>query len=295
MSELNQDEQIQVNQYYGVKSNIREKPKDAEKRFDILDKLNVTMSSRLDRALILFGVTALSIGFSIVYGSQNWVRFFHELPGLIAINIAIIVLLTQFALLYPSSGSILSNSINMIGHLFERYLVKSGKVLPSRKTKLSSSRNDGTIIADNGDFMRVFYIDGSTSNNAYPEEIAQREELAIRYHNGRKRSTTETIITSSQKQNAEQQIENLENMNRFEENQALKDIRAMDIQHLRQHVDGVKPSIIQYLILRDSRERDLDESVERLNRFSQQGLYYSLQQLNKEKAERVLGNFLSLK
>ena len=173
--------------------------------------------------------------------------------------------------------------------------MKSGKVLPSRKTKLSSSRNDGTIIADNGDFMRVFYIDGSTSNNAYPEEIAQREELAIRYHNGRKRSTTETIITSSQKQNAEQQIENLENMNRFEENQALKDIRAMDIQHLRQHVDGVKPSIIQYLILRDSRERDLDESVERLNRFSQQGLYYSLQQLNKEKAERVLGNFLSLK
>ena len=289
------DEKIEVTETYGFKANIRQRINDVVIRVEALEKMNIPYSITIAR-LLIFGFVALVILAGVfIYLTSNPQKATYVWLPIIMIAVAAIGVTAQYSLVNPSYGSLLDGSIALLIQIIRRIGVRVGRLFKPNYSGIKTVSEQGVIVFSNGDYGRIFHVDGTTSATAYPSEILQQERQATSYHDGRLRTTTEVHITSSQKQNTEQQLKSLEKLMRKTTDPAKLSVLSQDHFYLSEKVDGVKPTIVQYLLLRDPSEKNLDDSIERLSRFAANGYYYSLRPLNKEESEEILGEILALK
>lgn len=292
----NPDEIIQVNEDYGFKANIRQKLMDIVRRIEFLEKIGIMYSVTV-KSMIIFAFSigvAFAVGFFSISSDMTRAKFIaFPVIGLI---VSILFIIAQMCLIMPSYGSLFKSGMTLFKQLFKRIMVVTGRWRVPNDTMVHDVLEDGTIQFYNGDYGRLFIIDGMTSATAYPSEIRRQEIIASQYHNGRKTSTTEVHITSSQKQNTERQLENLEGLLRGTRNPAKMALLHMDYGYMRDKVNGVKPTVVQYVLFRNQSERVLNESIERFDDFAHnRNMYYDVSSLNTDETKKLLGDIFALK
>ena len=291
-----EDEIIQVNEDYGFKANIRQKLMDIVRRIELLEKIGIRYSVTVKSMLVF----AFSLGVSFVVGffgiTSDMTRAKFIGVPVIGLIVSVLLIIAQMCLIMPSYGSLFKSGLTLGKQLFKRIMVALGRWRVPNDTMVHNVREDGIIEFYNGDFGRLMSVDGMTNATAYPSEIRRQEMVASQYHNGRKPSTTEVHITSSQKQNAERQMENLETMIRGTRNPAKYALLQMDYGYMRDKINGVKPTIVQHILFRNQSERVLYESLERFDEFAHnRNMYYDITVLNEQETEKLLGDIFGLK
>ncbi|XIL13567.1 hypothetical protein N8C49_00170 (plasmid) [Enterococcus faecium] len=73
------------------------------------------------------------------------------------------------------------------------------------------------------------------------------------------------------------------------------DIVDQQERFVSEYIDGVKTTVIQYLILKSQSQMVLDEGVERLENYTSRGLYYSVTQLSAKQTKEILSEIYALK
>jgi len=308
----NDDEMIIVREDYGFKANIRTSIKDIIRRIEFLERLNIMWAVTVARLLLFVFSFAGVVMLDFWYITNDGTRAKFVAFPIILLSIAVLGIITRLSLIDPSNGSLLKSSMQLLMQQFKRFMVANGfskkprrtgihKIEQAKSTTSSVSSIGGgdegsDVLFANGDYGKIYIIDGMTSATAYPSEIKAQEDVAMAYHNGRMISTTEIHLTSSQKQNTDQQIEHLESLYRSTTDKATKSMIARQHLYLKKHVNGEKPTIIQYLILRDASRENLEESIERLINFVfNKNYYYSIAELNVDDAKRVLRDLYALR
>lgn len=304
------DEVIAVREDYGFKANVRQRISDIVRRIEFLEKIGIMWAVTVSRVItFVFSLAAVGVlDFILLTNDATRTRFIM-IPVLM-LSASLLILLSRACMIDPSYGSLLKSSYILFTQQLKRQLIRMGRIKRPRKTKIhdvvskpSSINNtfgdkEGNLVLfSNGDYGTVLIIDGMSSATAYPSEIKSQEDTAMNYHNGRKnRKTTEIHITSSQKQNTEQQLKNLESRIRSTTDPAIKSLIMRQHLYLNEFVNGEKPTIIQHLILRDPSREGLLESVERLGDYVfNYNYYYSIGELDQKDAKRVLSDFYSFR
>lgn len=291
-----EEEVIQVSEDYGFKANLRQKLMDLVRRIEFLEKIGIPYSITV-RSMLIFAFTfaiLFVVGFFTLSGNFTRAKFI-AIP-LILLLLLILGIVAQMCLIMPSQGSLFNNGMTFLNQIFKRIMVATGRMHVPRRTFIHDIREDGVILFTNGDFGVLYELDGMTSATAYPSEIRKQENTAMDYHNGRKVTTAEIHITSSQKQNTERQIKNLEiNMNSTRD-PSIHAILELDRRYLKGHVNGVKSTVVQYILFRNPDENELEESLERFEYFeSSRDMYYSVRRMDKSESEELLGDIYALK
>lgn len=296
MSEKTTDESsLLIDETHGFKANIRQRMNDSIIRNQFLEKRNIPFSITLQRLLIFMFVVAGIGVIAFFYLTNDMTRAKFVWLGVTCISVGLVGITALYSLVNPSNGSLLSSAEVLFSQQVRRYMIAKGRISKPRKSNLHNVRKDGVIEMWNGEYAKMFRLDGSTSATAYPSEIFQQELRARSYHDGRPKTTTEVHITSSQKQNTGVQLKNMDRLIRRTTDPAKLWVMQLDYNYMKEHVNGVKPSIVQYLILRDPSEKQLNDSVERLKTFVNRGYYYSMEELDKYEIEEQLSEIFALR
>lgn len=282
---------------YGFKANLREEPSSVIVRIEWLENIiKTSYSITAKRSLIGAVLVALPSLFAWFYLTADPTRAkFLTIAVLILIS-AVIVWVLLYMFIDPSSGSLLSGNIKMLKFINNYVQVIIGRKKKLRNGGIKAIHRDGRIEFVNNDVGKLFFMDGKTSATAYPEEIQAQENLTIKYHNARNRTTMELKITSSQKQNAERQRANFSKekaMNRG--NKPVQDIVDLQDLFVKNAVEGKRTQNVQYLLVRDSSQVELDKHIARLRNFNNRGMYYSLVGCNGRETYDILKGILWLK
>lgn len=282
---------------YGFRANLREEPSSVTIRIGWLENIiKTSYSITAKRSLIGAILVALPSLFAWFYLTADTTRAKFLTVAILILISAVVVWVLLYMFIDPSSGSLLSGSIKMLKFINNYIKVETGRKNKLRNVGYDAIHRDGLIEFVNGDVGKLYFMDGKTSATAYPEEIQAQEKLAIRYHDARNRTTMEAKITSSQKQNAERQRANFAKekaMNRG--NKAIQDIVDLQDLFVKNAVEGKKSQIVQYLLIRDSSQIELDKHITRLKNFSNRGMYYSLVGCNERETTDILKGILWLK
>ncbi|MGP5096148.1 hypothetical protein [Staphylococcus equorum] len=296
MAKQENDENIEVRENYGFKANLRQKPLDVIRRNEWLEKFNIPYGITMMGVLILLvGAPVVNIlSFSFLTNDLERAKFLA--PGVIFLDIGITLLIALSAFYMPSYGSPLKSGVALIKQTIKRWLIKLGVMKPSNETGLTRTRKDGVILHANGDFSKLYKVDGQTSATSYTSEIMRQEDVMSRYHNGRLTTTSEFHITISQRQNAEKQIAHQESLYKSATRQSGRDLASMEIFNLSKHINGVKPVAEHYLMQRNPSETKLQESAERLKNFVERdNMYSSIIRLGQREADEFFNDFYKLK
>lgn len=295
MEDLNREENIVLKETYGIKANLRITTSNVIYPIEFLRKIGIFFAITIRRLIVsilaFFGIGVLVTLFLMT--SPLRAKFLW-LPTII-IFIALLMLLCQYAFINPSYGSFFSVGSSMANQLKEFKKVIKGKMARDRDNDIEEVDETGLIKFKSGSFGKVVSIDGSTSLVAFPSEIRDQERRAIRYHNTRERTTAEIDITSSQKQNADKQINNTKHLIRANTHPAIIANQRQEEYFLANKVNGKKSTIIQYKLLRDDTQKGLELTLEHLYRYEAEGYYYSVIELGKEETEEVLRDIYFLK
>lgn len=296
MAKQENDENIEVRENYGFKANLRQKPLDVIRRNEWLEKFNIPYGITMMGVLILLvGAPVVNIlSFSFLTNDLERAKFLA--PGVIFLDIGITLLIALSAFYMPSYGSPLKSGVALIKQTIKRWLIKLGVMKPNNETGLTRTRKDGVILHANGDFSKLYKVDGQTSATSYTSEIMRQEDVMSRYHNGRLTTTSEFHITISQRQNAEKQIAHQESLYKSATRQSGRDLASMEIFNLSKHINGVKPVAEHYLMQRNPSETKLQESAERLKNFVERdNMYSSIIRLGQREADEFFNDFYKLK
>ncbi|HCU8763854.1 hypothetical protein [Staphylococcus warneri] len=282
------DDSNQPNYIYGFKTDIRQKAREVELRIDKVDKFNIPYGLIPIRAVygVLILVALLLFNFFFIVLDLKRILFLGIPLALFDIGILILVFL--YAFIFPSFGSLLKISVNLMSHLYNNRQVRKGKKPRSKATGFIPARKDGLVRCANGDVGRMFWLDGKTLKTAYPQEVLKQEEIAAAYHNNRNRNTTETIITSSEKQNTELQIENLRALEKTNTNEGVQDLINIQRRYVEEKIEGARTTFVQYLFMVAPDERNLEDAIETLIASVSEGLYYNVQAMTKQETDRLL-------
>lgn len=296
MAKQENDENIEVRENYGFKANLRQKPLDVIRRNEWLEKFNIPYGITMMGVLILIvGAPVVNIlSFSFLTNDLERAKFLA--PGVIFLDIGITLLIALSAFYMPSYGSPLKSGVALIKQTIKRWLIKLGVMKPNNETGLTRTRKDGVILHANGDFSKLYKVDGQTSATSYTSEIMRQEDVMSRYHNGRLTTTSEFHITISQRQNAEKQIAHQESLYKSATRQSGRDLANMEIYNLSKHINGVKPVAEHYLMQRNPSETKLQESAERLKNFVERdNMYSSIIRLGQRESDEFFNDFYKLK
>ncbi|WP_426457243.1 hypothetical protein [Staphylococcus cohnii] len=289
------EDKTKIGEYYGYKANPRQNVRDLPWYFQFLEKLNLPTVTT--KRVIIFVTMVVLIPLAVIFYLQgDMLKLKYLLPPLLLISLSIVGYLILYSLVNSYNGSLLKSTHIVLTQTFKRILVLLGNAERDIENGVHTVHNDGTIIFSNGQIGRAFAIDGSTSATAFPSEIAIQEQKAKKFHHSRLRTTTIIQITSSQKQNAENQILTAVNLQRSNTNKAIIAMMRQEEAHLRDNIDNKMPTAVQHQIYMDKRQSDLKDSIQKLYRFEAQGYYNSVIPLdNKEDVHRLLGNMLKFK
>ncbi|EZX74404.1 hypothetical protein [Staphylococcus aureus] len=290
-----ENQEGQPNMIYGFKTHLRQKKTQVEIRLDKVDKYNIPYAMtgiRIIYAILMTFAVVLPAFFLLV---GNFRRALYIAPFVIILVIGLLIYISLFMFVFPSFGSLFSISINLFKHILHSRKVRKGKSGRNYKTGLEPVRDDGRVMYSSGKIGQFLEVDGRTSLTAYPSEILSQEIVAAKYHNNRNRNTTEKLITSSQRQNTEEQLKNLKALHETNENEAIKEMIDHQYRYIDSEIEGVATTFVQYLLLISDNERHLDDSLETLEASYIEGLYHGLSKLDKEETEQFLEEFKGLK
>ncbi|OEL08238.1 hypothetical protein [Staphylococcus equorum] len=286
----------QPNAIYGFKTNLRQKKYEVELRIDKVEKFNLNDYSiipiRLIYGLLMF--IAIVLG-SFFFLASDVKRAMYLGVPLIVTDIGLVIIIVLYIFIYPSFGSLLGISVKLFQHLINSKQVKKGKKPRSKATGFAPTRKDGLVRYVDGHVGRYFYLDGKTSKTAYPYEVLQQEITASRYHNNRNRGTTETIITSSQKQNTERQSESLRALHETNDYDAVKDYINLNKRYVDEKIQGERTTFVQYLLMISPDEKTLNDSIDTLFASTAEGLYYNVKAFDKKETDQLLTEIKGLK
>lgn len=285
----------QPRRIYGFKTNIRQRKTEVELRIDKVDKFNIPYTiipKRLIYSVLMIVGLIIAAAFFLLTDLRR--ALYVGIP-ILMILIALIALIGLYAFLFPSFGSLLSISVNLINHIITARQVRKGKKSRSRVTGFKKTRKDGLIRYAQGNVGRLFLVDGKMSLTAYPTEVLAQEGINAAYHTSRNRATTEILITSSQKQNTELQLENMRALSETNDNTAIKEMIDLQYRYTSERIEGKATTFIQYLLMIAPDEENLNESIEHLFQSTEDGLYYNIQPLDKKDTDRVISEIKGLK
>lgn len=290
------EDMIEVPENYGFKANLRQKFLDIVRRNEWLEKINIPYAITIKGLIILMltlGTVILSVSIPII---NDFTRAKYIAPGLIGLGASVFMLVLLTCLLMPSYGSLFKSGYSFIRQFFKRSLILLGLKKPERKTKIHKVRNDGVILYTNGDFGKLYRVDGRTSATAYPSEILEQQEITRKYHKGRTPLTPEFHITSSQRQNTDKQLSNLETLANSTSDRAKYDLINLEYTYLSTSVNGVKQVFENHIILRAKTDQKLRELMQRFEGFGEnQGMYYAIEPYDKSQTKDFLSDFFELR
>lgn len=280
---------------YGFKINLHARPSDIPYRSEWVEKYITKKTTTAHKLVIGVVIAILIIFLAANYLTKDTKRAeFMALPILIITGGALL-LLWLYTFVDESGRSLLYLATTIITSYFEQIKRKHGKLRINRRTGVNTVDVDGLLHFDNGDVGYVFLVDGSTSLTAFPKEVKRQELICRQYQSGRRRTTTEIHITSSQLQDASEQLKHLSDQFSSTNNDSAKALLNQQYQFINKSINGIKSTIVQYLLIRDTDMQGLSNSFERLKRFENQGLYYSLIQLKRDHVTSVLNDIFSLR
>ncbi|MVI48758.1 hypothetical protein GO737_13975, partial [Staphylococcus aureus] len=103
-----------------------------------------------------------------------------------------------------------------------------------------------------------------------------QEGIAAAYHTSRNREITENIITSSQRQSTELQLENMRALEETNEDDSIKELINLQHTYTDRVIEGRATTFVQYLLMIAPDERILEEGIENLYNSVEEGLYYNV-------------------
>ncbi|MBY0808814.1 hypothetical protein J2K72_14020 [Staphylococcus aureus] len=282
-------------QIYGFKANFRQRKTEVELRIDKVDRFNIPYTIIPKRLIVASLMAAVLIIGTIFFLLIDMRRAIYIGIPIILMVVSLLILIGLYAFLFPAFGSLLEISINLINHLITSRQVRKGKKARSKKTGFKRTRKDGLIRYSSGNVGRLAMLDGRTSKTAFPTEILIQEGIAARYHTSRNRDVTETIITSSQKQSTELQLENMRALIETNEDGAIKELIGLQREYTDKKIEGQATTFVQYLLMIAPDERSLEEGIENLSNSVEEGMYYNVQFLNKQDTDKVLSDIKGFK
>ncbi|HHP7503143.1 TPA: hypothetical protein ACSGGW_001928 [Staphylococcus aureus] len=282
-------------QIYGFKANFRQRKTEVELRIDKVDRFNIPYTIIPKRLIVSSLMAAILIIGTIFFLLIDMRRAIYIGIPIILMVVSLLILIGLYAFLFPAFGSLLEISINLINHLITSRQVRKGKKARSKKTGFKCTRKDGLIRYSSGNVGRLAMLDGRTSKTAFPTEILIQEGIAARYHTSRNRDVTETIITSSQKQSTELQLENMRALIETNEDGAIKELIGLQREYTDKKIEGQATTFVQYLLMIAPDERSLEEGIENLSNSVEEGMYYNVQFLNKQDTDKVLSDIKGFK
>lgn len=296
-------EDHQTPKTFGFKANIRTNLFTTIYPNKFLDSLRIKQKIPIMNAFLLILFLALIFFGAVFFFINNLMpaKFIGFWVFLLLIGISILAI--QIAFINPTSGIVLIGSIGLLKLLFKRLAIKIGKKPKNSRTGIHDIKNSningyrGSIIEfSNGDYGILLDVQGRKSPTDYPSETIRQLDVSQKYHTGRNRTTTEVVVSTSQRQNTDAQLEYYKTRIKSTDDEAKIEIYIEDYIYLSEQVNGVSPTIEQHLLLRDSTERNLLEHFERLENFSNSNRYlYSMTILSKKDTEQVLDGVLTFK
>lgn len=294
MSAGNDEEKIVIGHDYGFKANIRQSTWELIYALEWLRKFGLFYSITIGRIIASILVLLVIISVFCVYLFTSYLRLKYLGLPLLLMSVSLMLILSQYAFINPSFGSFLSIGKSMSKQLKESKAKKKGKAIDDQIDIIKDVREDGVIITKNG-YARLLEIDGSTSLNAFPSEVRDQENRAHRYQHNRERSTVEIEITSSQRQNATNQIKTAQHLIRMNTHPAIIENQEQEEYHLQTKVNGKKETVVQYKMVEEKSERGLDLAMENIYLYEAEGYYYSVRELTEKETREILTDIFFLK
>lgn len=289
---MEENKQIDLSHNYGFRANLHQKSTEIPIRNKWLEKINPNNTTTPKRLVTLMFVVFICVVAYVITLSTNMTRMKYIFLPLTLILAGILGLLLLYSFVDRSNGSLLRIAFQLYKHQYHRYKLWQGKERKLREIGISNIRKEGLITFSNGDVGRLLSPDGSTSKTAFPTEILRQEVIATNYQRGRKR-TAEIKFTDSQLQDATEQINNLSKLIDRTKDERVNEILKWQKFNVEKYINGRKNTIVQHLLLRDETEEALEESVERLIKFTNDGLYYDIQVLGREETYEYFFNIFN--
>lgn len=283
---------------FGFRQNLRVKGIDYEIRLEFLDSMLKGRYKITTRRLLIGSAILLSAIFSaILFLSSNGLRAkYMGIPTVLMVISIVVLSICHMLVDISSEESLLHSAVVLVNQQITKHLVDRGRMKVFRKMGIADMDERGIIYFANGDVGELFLVDGSTSLTAYPDEVERQKNIAQQYQKGRGsngQKSYEIKITSSQQQNTDEQqrkAKDLEYSNRH--NEAIRQVCQDQYNLLANYIDGRHRTVIQYLMIVSQDREAHEEYIQRLETFTDRGLYFKLTHLNDTEAERVLTNLL---
>lgn len=284
-----------IGSHYGFLTNLRAGRTDIAWYFSWMSKFKIKHSIT-SKKLAIFLPLSFIIGLSAwLYLKSGLLKVaFMGLPTLMVVT-GLMGVLILYTLMDPTKGSLLRMSILFIRSVVNRWVTTFGNPTRDRQSGISFVDKKGNIVMDDGQYGFACIIDGANSPTSFPSEIKRQEEKAKDYHKTRTRTTTIYNITSSQLQDAESNIKEMESRARVNTVPAIKRMCESEAYFEKTEIHNKKPIIIQYKLFTDPRMSGLKESKDHLERFTDKGYINNFRVLTTEEIEEVFGNILKFK
>lgn len=285
----------EIGTHYGFLTNLRAGRMDIAWYFNWMAKFKIKHSITSKKLAIFLPLAFLIIASVWLYLKSGLLKVIYMGVPTIMVASGLLGILILYTLVDPTKGSMLRTAILFMRSVVNRWLTQYGNPTRDRQSGISFVDKNGNIVMDDGQYGFACIIDGANSPTSFPSEIKRQENRSKEYHRSRTRTTTVYNITSSQLQDAESNIKEMESRVRVNTVPAIKRMCEKEMNYQKDEIHNKKPIIIQYKLFTDPRMSGLRESRDHLERYTDKGYINSFRILTTEEIEDVFGKILKFK
>ena len=266
---------------YNIKfmTNIMVPPREQTRHVKILERLvpdpQLSYQSMLVAMLMVAGIAIFSVAVLVMSGGA----MLYILPAVLIFLIAGLML--SFVYILPSrNGSMLIEVWRLLSFkLLERARRKSKSSLILKNIGIEEINEKGVIHFDDGDYGVMFLVSGKISMSTLPSVAELNASSRENHLVSRSATSQETLIMSIRKTDLSHQIDyykSIEDQDRDDQNSLWRRFMAkLTRQYVEENIDGHDIAIMQYLIIRDITEQELEKSLRNFQTSVNAGYYAS--------------------
>ena len=293
-------EQTRSDKRYDIKfmTNILVPPREQTRHVKLLEKLvpdpQLSYQSMLIAMLMVAGITIFSLVVVVTSGGA----ILYILPAVILFMIAGLIL--SFVYILPSrNGSMLIEVWKLLTFMFlERARSKSRQSLILKNIGIDEIDEHGVIHFSDGDVAAMFMVSGKISLSTLPS-VAELNASARENHLvARSATSQETLIMSIKKTDLSPQInyyKSVEDLDGTDDHTLWRRFMArLTRKYVENNIDGKDIAIMQYLIVRDITEQELNKTLRNFQTSVNAGYYASADRVvDSREVTRVLSEIVS--
>lgn len=285
---------------YNIKfmTNIMVPPREQTRHVKILERLvpdpQLSYQSMLVAMLMVAGIAIFSVAVLVMSGGA----MLYILPAVLIFLIAGLML--SFVYILPSrNGSMLIEVWRLLSFkLLERARRKSKSSLILKNIGIEEINEKGVIHFDDGDYGVMFLVSGKISMSTLPSVAELNASSRENHLVSRSATSQETLIMSIRKTDLSHQIDyykSIEDQDSDDQNSLWRRFMAkLTRQYVEENIDGHDIAIMQYLIIRDITEQELEKSLRNFQTSVNAGYYASADRITKrDEVTRVLSEIIS--